>query len=142
MYDWCISTVRTNIEIEDTYVQAIIDRYGVRTLCRNVRACEVPVLELDTDPLARSKLLSECRAAMAQDEAEVIVLGCAGMAELCAWLTGELGAPVVDGVAAATVLVEGLTRLGLSTSARGEYAPPPPKPFTGILAPFGLASDR
>jgi Arc/MetJ family transcription regulator len=26
-----MSAVRTNIEIEDTYVQAIMDRYGVRT---------------------------------------------------------------------------------------------------------------
>jgi Arc/MetJ family transcription regulator len=26
-----MSTMRTNIEIEDTYVQAIMDRYGART---------------------------------------------------------------------------------------------------------------
>jgi Arc/MetJ family transcription regulator len=31
VYDRCVSSVRTNIEIEDTYVQAIMDRYGVRT---------------------------------------------------------------------------------------------------------------
>ncbi|WP_238441132.1 aspartate/glutamate racemase family protein [Frankia sp. AgW1.1] len=120
----------------------LADRYGVRALCRSVRACEVPVLELDTDPLARSRILAECGASVERDEAEVIVLGCAGMAELCAWLTAELGVPVIDGVAAATVLVEGLVRLGLSTSARGEYAPPPPKPYTGILRPFGLTEGH
>lgn len=31
VYIWCMSRVRTNIEIEDTYLQAIMDRYGVRT---------------------------------------------------------------------------------------------------------------
>jgi allantoin racemase len=31
-------------------------------------------------------------------------------------------------VAAATAMVASLLRLGLRTSARGEYAPPPPKP--------------
>jgi len=31
VYAWCISMMRTNIEIEDAYIQAIIDRYGVRT---------------------------------------------------------------------------------------------------------------
>jgi allantoin racemase len=67
----------------------------------------------------------------------VIVLGCAGMADLCAAASAELGVPVIDGVAAATVMVEALVRLGLSTSTRGEYAPPLPKPYTGRLGEFG-----
>jgi allantoin racemase len=116
----------------------LADRYGLRPLCRSVRACEVPVLELEANPQARAKIVAECRAAVTADEAEVIVLGCAGMADLCRALTAELGVPVVDGVAAATVLVEALVRLGLATSPRGEYAPPPPKPFAGLLAPFGI----
>jgi len=31
VYDWCMARVRTNIEIEDTYVQLIMERYGLRT---------------------------------------------------------------------------------------------------------------
>lgn len=31
VYGWCMSRVRTNIEIEDTDVRAIMDRFGVRT---------------------------------------------------------------------------------------------------------------
>jgi allantoin racemase len=116
----------------------LADRYGVRGYCRNVRACEVPVLELETDPRARKRIVQECRAALEVDGAEVIVLGCAGMADLCADLGAELGVPVVDGVAAAVVAVEGLVRLGLSTSRVGEHARPPQKPYTGALARFGL----
>ena len=112
----------------------LVDRYGVRPYCRNVRACEVPVLELDTDPNARMRILEECRAALDVDRAEVIVLGCAGMADLCAELSAKLGVPVVDGVAAAVAAVEGLLRLGLTTSRAGEYARPPHKAYTGALA--------
>jgi allantoin racemase len=58
----------------------------------------------------------------------------AGLPEL---LTAELGVPVVDGVAAATVLAEGLVRMGLHPSTHGELAPPPPKTYTGVLSQFG-----
>jgi allantoin racemase len=59
------------------------------------------------------------------------------MAGLPEVLTAELGVPVVDGVAAATVMAEGLVRQGLRPSTHGELAPPPPKAYTGLLAGFG-----
>jgi allantoin racemase len=49
-----------------------------------------------------------------------------------------VGAPVIDGVAAATVFAELLVTLGLRTSKHDEYAAPPPKPYNGPLAGFGL----
>jgi allantoin racemase len=112
--------------------------YGVERACRGVHACEIPVPELETSPQARERITQACREALAVDESDVIVLGCAGMADLCAHVSGEIGAPVVDGVAAAVVTVEGLVRLGLRTSGMGEYATPPAKPYTGLLAEFGL----
>ena len=65
------------------------------------------------------------------------MLGCAGMADFCRrGLADEIGAPVVDGVAAATVFAESLVRLGLATGKRGEYALPPVKAMAGLLAGF------
>ena len=121
--------------------EELVDRYGVRRYCRAVRACDVPVLELGTDPEARARILRECRAAIEQDGAEAIVLGCAGMAELCAGLRAELGVPVIDGVAAGVAAVEGLVRLGLSTSRVGEYAPPPAKAYHGALESFAIGAQ-
>ncbi|MHC1559560.1 aspartate/glutamate racemase family protein [Actinomycetospora sp. C-140] len=106
--------------------EELAQRYGAAHACRRVRACEVPVLGLE-DPAARAAILRECRAAVELDGADVIVLGCAGMADLCAALTAELGVPVLDGVAAATRAAESLVALGVTTSRRSEYAPPPPK---------------
>jgi allantoin racemase len=118
--------------------EELVDRYGVRPLCRSVRACEVPVLALAEDPDAYQRVLTECRAAVESDGAECLVLGCAGMADLCAELTADLGLPVVDGVAAAVATVSGLVRLGLTTSRVGSYARPPAKPVTGPLASLWL----
>lgn len=101
--------------------------YGVAGQCAGVHACEIPVVELETDPLARATVLAACADALRRDGSDVLVLGCAGMADLAAEISRELGVPVVDGVAAATVQVEGLVRLGLRTSAYGELAPPPTK---------------
>jgi allantoin racemase len=91
-------------------------------------------------PRARARIVRECRAAIEDDGAESIVLGCAGMADLCADLRAELGVPVIDGVAAAVAAVEGLIRLGLATSRVGEYAAPPPKPYHGVLAGFARSA--
>ena len=119
--------------------------YGVAGACRGIHACEIPVLELETSPDARERITEACREALSRDGSDVIVLGCAGMADLCAHVSEAIGAPVVDGVAAATVAVQGLVSLGLSTSTVGEYASPPPKRYDGLLSGFGLqpgSTDR
>ena len=109
--------------------------YGLARFCRRVRACEIGVLSLE-EPGARDAVLAECRRAVAEDGSDAVVLGCAGMADLCAELTAELGVPVVDGVAAATRTVETLVALGLRTGDRGEFARPLAKPYTGLLRDF------
>jgi len=117
----------------------LVDRYGFGSACTVIRACEIPVLALD-DPAssARRAVADECRLVL-DSGAEAIVLGCAGMADLCHELTVELGVPVVDGVRAGAAFAESLARLGLSSGARGEYAAPPEKGFSGLLSGFSLA---
>jgi allantoin racemase len=112
-------------------------RYGLERRCARVRAADVPVLALtDAASNARGRIGDEIRRALDEDGAEAIVLGCAGMADLAAALADEFGAPVVDGVAAAVTLAEGLGTLGLKTSKRGAYARPLPKSYTGVFAQF------
>ena len=112
-------------------------RYGLERRCARVRASDVPVLELDNPASnARARIGAEILRALEEDHAEAIVLGCAGMADLAASLSAEFGVPVIDGVAAAVVLAEGLAALGLKTSKRGGYAKPLAKAYLGIFAPF------
>lgn len=55
VYDWCMSAVRTNIEIEDTYVQEIMERYGVRT---KTAAVDLALRHLAGQPMTRDEALA------------------------------------------------------------------------------------
>ena len=106
-------------------IEDLVAHYGASGRCRKVRAVDLPVLSLEADPaIARERLLSEARAAIREDGVDAIVLGCAGMAELCDWLTKEAGVPVIDGVTAAVKLAEALAGGGFRTSKAGAYAFP------------------
>ena len=116
-------------------------KYGLAARCARVRAAEVPVLALEDESSdARRRIETEIVRALAEDGAEAIVLGCAGMTDLARDLERKAGAPVLDGVASATVLAEGLVRLGLKTSKRNTYAAPLAKTYQGAFAGFSPRS--
>lgn len=113
-----------------------LTRYGLIDRCARVRASDIPVLDLEKPGSNAEHTISrEIGRAIAEDHAEAIVLGCAGMADLAGRLTQEHGVPVLDGVACAVKLAEGLVGLGLRTSKIGGYAPPRPKAYGGIFSP-------
>jgi allantoin racemase len=115
-------------------------RYGLSARCARVRAAEVPVLALE-EPGSDARLLiqQEIERALAEDGAEAIVLGCAGMTDLARDLGQKAGVPVLDGVACAVSLAESLIRLGLKTSKRRTYAAPLAKPYAGEFKRFAPA---
>ena len=112
-------------------------KYGLATRCARVRAANVPVLALEEPGSdARRTIEAEIERALAEDGAEAIVLGCAGMTDLVRELERSVGAPVLDGVACAVSLAESLVRIGLKTSKRNTYAPPLAKAYAGDFARF------
>jgi allantoin racemase len=120
----------------DRAVPLIEDRLklaGLDARCASVRASGMAVLELETQPLrAVETIVAQAEAAVRDDHAEVICLGCGGMAELEDKVRERTGVPVVDGVAAAVAIAESLVRLGLRTSKVRTYAPPRPKSIIGF----------
>ena len=115
----------------------LVQQYGFERRCRGIHGTDVAVLELD-DPAsdAFGRVLARAEFALEHDRSGAIVLGCAGMADLCHALQQRLGVPVIDGVAAAVKLAEALVSLGLGTSKRGDYALPPAKIYTGLAGPY------
>ena len=112
-------------------------KYGFASRCARVRAAEVAVLDLeDAASDAYAHISSEIRAALMEDRAEAIVLGCAGMTDLAARLSKDHGVPVIDGVGAAVKLIESLAALGLKTSKRTTYAAPLHKAYAGAVPNF------
>ncbi len=63
------------------------------------------------------------RKAVEKDAAEVLVLGCAGLTGLDKSLQAAAGAPVLDGIICALIIVSGLIQYGISTSKIQKYNP-------------------
>jgi len=92
--------------------------------CAGIRAADVPVLALHDDVESTARLLVADARALIEAGADVIVLGCAGMAGLDRALEALIPVPVIDPVSAAVGMAELLVRMGKSTSKAGPFAPP------------------
>jgi allantoin racemase len=101
----------------------VVQAMGLGHRCL-IRAVDEPVAAVAHGSLHLLDLFVEegCRAM--DDDAEALVLGCAGLTELVEPLQERLGVPVVEGVAAAVTTADGLLRQGLTTSRAATYARP------------------
>lgn len=103
-----------------------VRRYGFADSCAGIRACELGVLELESLPRERvlARMGEVARALVEVDGADVLVLGCAGMAEMKAAVeevVDGLGVQVVDGVVAGLQHLVGVVRMGGRTAKRGVW---------------------
>jgi allantoin racemase len=98
-----------------TIVQAerVVRHLGLSHRCR-VRAIDVTVQDcVDADAALLDAMIGEARRAVAEDRAEAIILGCAGLGALVEPLRAALGIPVIEGVSVAVKFAEGLVANGL-----------------------------
>jgi allantoin racemase len=112
---------------------------GVESRCASVRSSGLAVLDLERCPPeeVHARLAAEARAAVEQDGAEVIILGCAGMAGLHESVASAVGVPVVDPVVAGVALLAALVRTNARTSKRTLYRSVEPRPNMDV--PPGVA---
>jgi allantoin racemase len=119
----------------DRSVGSIEDRLltaGLSARCASVRSTGMSTMELDRNPAAAIEaIVGQARQAVEADRAEVICLGCGGMAGLDTAITEAVGVPVVDPVAAGIRMAEAVVGLRLSTSKVGTYAAPEAKSIVG-----------
>ena len=99
--------------------EALIRKYHLQDLLASVRAPEDETATASDE----EKYLQTAQSAMKEDMAEVIVLGCAGMAGLDKRLEEKLEAPVLDGVVCALIIATGLIKYRVSTSKIRRYNP-------------------
>jgi allantoin racemase len=133
MVGYKFSIVTTNDEWEPLLWDAV-HHYGLTGRCASVRTTGMAVLDLEAagEEDTYNMILAGARQALDQDGAEVICLGCAGMAGLDKQLEELLGVPVIDGVVGALKLLEGLVGYGLRTSKRRAYATPARKELLNL----------
>jgi allantoin racemase len=136
-------TVVTTLARSTPAIEDRLTLAGLTAHCASVRACGLGTAEVDADPAAAVRaIVDEAARAVAEDGADVICLGCAGMAGVTEEISAKLGVPAVDGVAAAVALAQALVGLGMTTSKVGALAEGPPNPRTHwpISTALGLTS--
>ncbi|RJL20424.1 aspartate/glutamate racemase family protein [Paracoccus siganidrum] len=95
-------SVVTTLQVSVPVIRANIDRAGLGEGCASVRASGIPVLEVERGgPEVLDRLATEFDQAYRQDDAQAIVLGCAGMAGLKADLERRSPLPIFEGIEAA-----------------------------------------
>lgn len=121
-----------------------IRAFGIEDRCASVRSTGTPVLALEGSRGVKVEelILADARKAVEEDGAEVISLGCAGMAGLDERLKGELGVPVIDGVPAGVKLMEALVGCGIQTSKRRAYSPLEGKELVNLPEAFTIPYGR
>ncbi len=111
-------------------LEDMVRLHGLQERCVSVRTTPLSVLDCERDPTAAEReIVRAARAAIAEDGAEAICLGCAGMGPLDKAVQAQVEVPVLDGVACAVKLVESLVDYGLSTSRVAAFKEPEPKEF-------------
>ncbi|MBW1696640.1 MAG: aspartate/glutamate racemase family protein [Deltaproteobacteria bacterium] len=129
---------RTRPQIED-----LLGRYGFGHRCASIRAVGAKVLETTQDPeIIKEKLIKEGKKAVEEDGAEVLLLGCAGMAGLDKSIERALNVPVLDGVVCAVKIAEGLVDYGISTSKVRAFKYPEPKEFKNCSPAISFTAER
>ncbi len=118
-------TILTSLPHRIPHKEKDVRRFKLEHYLASVRALNMTVAETDTDPvLTRKRILEVSRLAAEEDGAEVVILGCAGMAGYADAVANDLGITVVDPSLVALKLTEGMIDAGLKHSKRALYRRP------------------
>jgi allantoin racemase len=100
-------------------------RRGLDHFLASVRSLDLSVAETDANPeKTKARILDEAKKAIAEDGAEVIVLGGAGMAGYASDIESKLIIKVLDPTAVALKVAEAMVDLGLTQSKIGLFHTP------------------
>lgn len=136
-------SIVTVLERARPIFEELVKRVGLEGRCASIRTTSLSVLDIEKDSGAALRLLTAAgRKAIDEDGAEVICLGCAGMAGLDKPMEESLGVPVLDGVVCAVKAAEAFHDCGLRQSKVKAFKKPEPKEYVGMqrFLPGGYSS--
>ena len=118
MIGHCFSIVSTSRASVANH-RVLARKYHLEELLASVRYPGDDAADLPEE----ERFFEAARSAVDEDMAEVIVLGCAGLADMAKRLEARLKVPVLDGVVCGLIILSGMVRAGISTSKIGRYRP-------------------
>lgn len=99
--NWRFSVV-TTLSVSVPILEANIRDQGLQGFASRVRASEVPVLALETDPGGSGQaIVDEALAAQNNDDISAVILGCAGMVQVLHQVQETLSVQTIDPVTCA-----------------------------------------
>lgn len=127
-------------------VGKLVASYGLAETYASFRAVDIPVLDIGHDLQSLNAALArEAIAAVRQDQADVIILGCTGFlgcasAMRASLLEADCDVPVIDPIPLAVQMADALVKTGLSHSKR-TYPAPGAKRVVGYRFPEFNAAE-
>ena len=95
--------------------------------CVSINSIEVPVLDMDTMSKSNlNKLDHEIQRTIIEDNPEAIILTSPGILNLSKNLSNKFNIPIIEGVTAATALIENFVKLDLQIK---KFVPKPSRTF-------------
>jgi allantoin racemase len=114
-------------------LEEFVAAIGLATNLASVRTVESGGADIAAKPdVALEGLALECRSAVTNDGAEVVILGGLGLAGLAERVHAEVGVPVIDNVAASVRMAEAAATLGAAKARSGSFAAATPVKTTGL----------
>lgn len=113
-------------------IQGTIAKAGLRERVVSLRDIDVPVLDLENHALVVQRLIEQSIAAIGENNAQAIVLGCTGFVDVreevqAGLLTAGYDTIVLEAAQAGMMMLENFVTMGYSQS-RLNYMPPRDKP--------------
>lgn len=115
------------------WYQECVDMHGLGARCAGIRMLDETfgaISEVQTEKEAM--LVALANRAIAEDEADVIILAGAPLAGLASRVRDRIAVPVVDQMATAVKMAEALVALNPRKATAGTFRRPPAKPVIGL----------
>ena len=107
-------SVITNLSNSHEALKNNLMKYDMDHKCVSIKSIEVPVLDMDT--MSKSNLIKldyEIQRTITEDDPEAIIITSPSIFDLSKNLSNKFNVPIIEGVTAATALMENFAKLNL-----------------------------
>jgi allantoin racemase len=120
-------SIITNLSQSHEALKNNLIKYDMEHKCVSINSIEVPVLDMDTMSKSNlNKLDNEIQRTISEDDPEAIILTSPGILNLSKNLSKKFNIPIIEGVTAATALIENFVKLDLQIK---KFVPKPSRTF-------------
>ena len=120
-------SIITNLSQSHEALKNNLIKYDMEHKCVSINSIEVPVLDMDTMSKSNlNKLDNEIQRTISEDDPEAIIITSPGILNLSKNLSKKFNTPIIEGVTAATALIENFVKLDLQIK---KFVPKPSRTF-------------